>query len=46
MQYLALIDDSPKTLLQQTLERLRGLVNPEDPILIYLDESLLFLMAK
>ena len=37
-QYLSLIDDSSKTLLQQTLERLRGIQNKEDPIFICNEE--------
>ena len=37
-QYLDLIDDSSKTLLQQTLERLHGIPHQEDPILICNEE--------
>ncbi len=37
-QYLNLIDDSSKTLLQQTLERLSGITNQDDPILICNEE--------
>ena len=37
-QYLALIGDSSKTLLQQTLERLHGIQNQEDPVLICNEE--------
>jgi len=37
-QYLSLIDNSSKTLLQQTLERLRGIPNKEDPIFICNEE--------
>ena len=37
-QYLNLIEDSSKTLLQQTIERLSGIANQEDPILICNEE--------
>ena len=37
-QYLSLIDDSSKTLLQQTIERLDGIPNQEDPIFICNEE--------
>ncbi len=37
-QYLSLIDDSSKTLLQQTVERLSGIENQEDPIFICNEE--------
>ncbi len=37
-QYIDLIDDSSKTLLQQTLERLRGITNQDAPILICNEE--------
>ena len=37
-QYLALIGDSSKTLLQQTLERLSGINNHDDPIFICNEE--------
>ena len=37
-QYIDLIDDSSKTLLQQTLERLCGIASQEDPILICNEE--------
>ena len=37
-QYLALVDDSSKTLLQQTVERLRGIENQEDPIFVCNEE--------
>ena len=37
-QYIDLIGDSSKTLLQQTLERLRGIENQDDPILICNEE--------
>tara|TARA_E500000331_G_scaffold51763_1_gene45045 strand:+ start:673 stop:2118 length:1446 start_codon:yes stop_codon:yes gene_type:complete len=37
-QYLSLIDDSSKTLLQQTLERLYGISNKKDPIFICNEE--------
>ena len=37
-QYLSLIGDSSKTLLQQTLERLHGIENQEDPIFICNEE--------
>ena len=37
-QYLSLIDDSSKTLLQETLERLSGITNQEEPILICNEE--------
>ena len=44
-QYLSLIDDSSKTLLQQTLERLRGIPNQEDPIFIC-NEDHRFIVAE
>ena len=44
-QYLALIDDSSKTLLQETLERLRGITNQEDPIFIC-NEDHRFIVAE
>ena len=44
-QYLNLIDDSSKTLLQQTLERLGGITNKEDPILIC-NEDHRFIVAE
>ena len=44
-QYLALTGDSSKTLLQQTLERLRGIKNLEDPIFICNEEHR-FLVAE
>ena len=37
-QYLALIDDSSKTLLQQTIERLNGIEDQDDPIFICNEE--------
>ncbi len=37
-QYLSLIDDSSKTLLQKTLERLCDITNKEDPIFICNEE--------
>ena len=43
-QYLNLIDDSSKTLLQQTLERLIGIKNQDGPILIC-NEDLRFIAA-
>ena len=44
-QYLELINDSSKTLLQQTLERLRGITNQDDPILIC-NEDHRFIVAE
>ena len=44
-QYLNLIDDSSKTLLQQTLGRLSGITNREDPILIC-NEDHRFIVAE
>ena len=44
-QYLSLIDDSSKTLLQKTLERLRGIENQEDPIFIC-NEDHRFIVAE
>ena len=44
-QYLSLIDDSSKTLLQQTLERLHGVPNQEDPIFVCNEEHR-FLVAE
>ena len=44
-QYLNLIDDSSKTLLEQTLDRLCGIKNKEDPILIC-NENHRFIVAE
>ena len=44
-QYIDLIDNSTKTLLQQTLERLRGITNQDDPILIC-NEDHRFIVAE
>ena len=44
-QYLNLIDDSSKTLLEQTLVRLSGITNKEDPILIC-NEDHRFIVAE
>tara|TARA_Y100001968_G_scaffold264314_1_gene253143 strand:- start:360 stop:1802 length:1443 start_codon:yes stop_codon:yes gene_type:complete len=44
-QYLSLIEDSSKSLLQQTLERLSGITNKEDPIFIC-NEDHRFILAE
>ena len=44
-QYLPLIDDSSKTLLQETLGRLSGIINQEDPIFIC-NEDHRFIVAE
>ena len=44
-QYLALTTDSSKTLFQQTLERLKGIENQEDPIFIC-NEQHRFIVAE